>query len=98
MRDVNDEVQIWSKAVLQKKKKRTRIWLSNKEPLFCTQLLMEKNILLQIQNIDICKQEPKNMEFKKSFHKILVWNSQIRTEQNNHHFYVQVESIIRCNG
>jgi len=97
MRDVNDEVQIWSKAVLQKKK-RTRIWFSNKEPFFCTQLLMDKNILLRIQNIDIYKQKPKNMEFKKSFHKILVWNSQIRTKQNNHHFYVQVESIIRCNG
>lgn len=55
MRDVNDEVQIWSKA--DPRKKKTRIWFSNKEPLFCTQLLMDKNILLRIQNIDVCKQE-----------------------------------------
>lgn len=86
------------KLFYKKRKKRTRIWFSNKESLFFTQLLMDKNILLRIQNIDIYKQKPKNMEFKKSFHKILVWNSQIRTKQNNHHFYVQVESIIRCNG
>lgn len=77
MRDVNDEVQIWSKAVLQKK--RREYDLATKSLCFFTHLLMDKNILLRIQNIDIYKQKPKNMEFKKSFHKILVWNSQIRT-------------------